>query len=78
MDQVDQTTFGGKNARRDGQEVVYVTEHAVFRLTPEGVALEEIAPGVDLDRDILDRMSLQPVMNQPPRGMPAEHFTAAL
>ncbi len=78
VDKVGQITFSGEHARRTGQEVVYVTERAVFRLTAEGVALAEIAPGVDLARDVLDRMSFRPVMKQEPRVMPAEHFTAAL
>ena len=78
VDKVGQITFSGKNARRTGQQVVYVTERAMFRLTDEGVALEEIAPGVDLARDVLDRMSFRPVMKEEPRVMPARHFTAGL
>ena len=78
VDKVGQITFSGKNARRTGQKIVYVTERAVFRLTAEGVALEEVAPGVDLDRDVLERMSFRPVINGNPSVMPADYFSAEL
>jgi len=71
---VDQITFSGPQALRQQQEVVYVTERAVFRLTTQGVALTEIAPGVDLQRDVLDRMAFRPVMPSTPVTMPAAPF----
>ena len=71
---VDQITFSGPQALRQGQEVVYVTERAVFRLTTDGVRLAEIAPGVDLARDVLDRMDFRPRTPQPPATMAAGHF----
>ncbi len=55
-------TFSGKRARELGQEVVYVTERAVFSLQPEGVRLEETTPGVDLKKDVLDRMGFPPLL----------------
>lgn len=59
---VPEVTFNGIDAVRRGQEVVFVTERAVFRLTPEGVELCEVAPGVDIERDILAHMDFTPKM----------------
>ncbi len=59
---VEHITFSGMEARRRGQQVVYVTERAVFRLDPDGVALVELSPGIDLQSDVLDRMDFRPVV----------------
>ena len=59
---VPEVTFNGTDAVRRGQEVVFVTERAVFKLTTEGVELTEVAPGVDIERDILAHMDFKPKM----------------
>ena len=74
MREVDQITFSGPQALRQGQEAIYVTERAVFRLTQQGVVLDEVAPGVDLQRDVLERMGFSPLMPKPPAPMSAVHF----
>ncbi len=59
---VEQVTFSGKTARQGNQQIFYVTERCVFQLTPDGVELIEIAPGVDLEKDILAQMDFQPII----------------
>ncbi len=73
---VQQITFSGIEALRRGQQAVYVTERAVFRLTPGGMVLTEIAPGVDPRRDVLERMDFAPLVPTDPAIMPAAHLTA--
>ncbi len=62
VNKVQQITFNGKFAAQNRQEVLYVTERAVFRLTMNGLELIEIAPGVDLEKDILAMMDFIPIM----------------
>jgi propionate CoA-transferase len=64
IEQVEQITFNGHDAALRQQEVVFVTERAVFRLTPEGLALAEIAPGVDIERDIVAHMGFRPLIGE--------------
>ena len=60
VNEVQQITFSAEYALKTGQEVYYITERAVFKLTKDGLCLLEIAPGVDLEKDILDKMHFKP------------------
>ncbi|MFZ5969734.1 MAG: acyl CoA:acetate/3-ketoacid CoA transferase [Bacillota bacterium] len=60
ISQIPEITFNGKDALRRGQEVIYITERAVFRLTSVGLELCEIAPGIDLEKDIMNQMGFKP------------------
>jgi len=71
---VEQITYSGKYGRERGQRALYITERAVFRLTPGGVELIEIAPGVDLDRDVLGRMGFKPAVSPNLAKMDARLF----
>jgi propionate CoA-transferase len=62
---VEQVTFSAKTAQMNNLQVLYVTERCVFALTQEGVELVEIAPGVDLEKDILAYMDFQPIIKKP-------------
>ncbi|MDH4560846.1 acyl CoA:acetate/3-ketoacid CoA transferase [Pseudomonas sp. BN411] len=63
--EVEHRTFAGRLAAESGKPVLYVTERCVFRLTTEGLELIEIAPGVELERDILQRMDFRPIVREP-------------
>jgi len=53
VEAVEQISFSGPRAVDQGQEIVYVTERCVMRLEKNGVTVTELAPGVDLERDVL-------------------------
>jgi len=75
---VEHRTFSGREASKRGQRVLYVTERCVFRLTGDGTdgALEliEIAPGIDLERDVLAQMEFRPVISAQLRQMDSALF----
>jgi propionate CoA-transferase len=60
VDEVEQVSFSGPRALERGQDVLYVTERAVFALGADGLTLIEIAPGIDIDRDILPFLGFRP------------------
>jgi len=62
VEQVEQLTFNGRDAALRQQEVSFITERAVLRLRPEGLELTEIAPGIDLERDVLAHMGFRPLI----------------
>jgi len=74
--QVQQVTFSADYARRTGQHVLYITERAVFRLVEQGLELTEVAPGADLERDILARMDFRPLISENLKEMDPRLFRA--
>jgi propionate CoA-transferase len=71
---VEQRTFSGQYAAAAGQPVLYVTERCVFQLTPDGLELIEIAPGIDLNKDVLAHVGFTPVINAEPKLMDQRLF----
>lgn len=74
---VEQITFSGEYARKVKQPVMYITERAVFELREDGVYLTEIAPGVQLQKEILDLMDFVPKMDGEPKVMEQTIFLDA-
>lgn len=77
VNKVDQITFSGPQSLVRGQQVLYLTERASFRLTAAGVELFELAPGIHLERDVLAQMAFKPKLSPTLRVLPAAYFTAA-
>lgn len=73
---VAQLSFNGPMARKKKQQVMIVTERAVFELCEEGVKLIEIAPGIDLQTQVLDKMDFQPIVSENLKLMDASLFNA--
>ncbi|MEY2954032.1 MAG: hypothetical protein RLZZ401_2119 [Pseudomonadota bacterium] len=76
VQRVDQITFSGPQSLLRGQEVLYLTERASFRLTAGGIELFEIAPGIDLQRDVLEQMAFAPRVAAELGVMADEFFSA--
>ncbi len=72
--EVEHRTFSAAQAAKRGQSVLYVTERCVLRLTPEGLLLAELAPGLDLERDVLALMEFRPLLPAVPATMDAALF----
>jgi propionate CoA-transferase len=75
VSQVEHRTFSGPYAAANSKDVLYVTERCVFRLIKEGLELIEVAPGIDIKGDILDRIDFEPIIRMP-REMDPRIFSA--
>lgn len=64
VERVEQITYSGEQALRAGHEMHLVTERAVFELRPAGLTLIEVAPGLDLERDVIGQMEFRPVIDK--------------
>ena len=74
--EVQQISYNGKLALQRGQNMYFVTERAVFRLTENGPMLIEVAKGVDLQRDILDKMEFKPLIAEDLRQIPTTIYSS--
>jgi acyl CoA:acetate/3-ketoacid CoA transferase len=74
VDEVEHVSFSGARAVAQGQDITYVTERCVLKLTAEGLAVTEVAPGVDLERDVLAQATFPLLMPTAPRLMDAALF----
>ena len=61
--ELEQITFSAKEALKNNQDIMYITERCVFKLTDKGLLLTEIAPNIDLDKDILSNMEFKPIVS---------------
>ena len=75
---VEQITFSGDYARKVGQPVMYITERAVFELKEDGMHLTEVAPGIDIQTQILDLMEFAPIIDGEPKLMDERIFKEEL
>jgi propionate CoA-transferase len=71
---VEQVTFSGELGSEKGQDVIYITERAVFQLNQNGIELIEIAPGIDLEKDILAHMEFKPAISKDLKEMDKKYF----
>lgn len=74
IEKVQQITFSGKYARKVNQPVMYITERAVFELKKDGLYLTEIAPGINLQKDVLDLINFKPKIDGTPKLMDERIF----
>ncbi|MFH0726482.1 MAG: CoA-transferase [Pseudomonadota bacterium] len=74
VDKLDQISFNGGIAMEEKRKVLYVTERCVFQLTPEGLQLIEVAPGVDVRKDIIEQMEFKPLLAENLKVMDKDFF----
>ena len=74
VEKVDQVTFSGSRAVAQGQDITYVTERCVMKLTPNGLVITELAPGVDLERDVLAQAKIPLAVAKDMKPMAASLF----
>lgn len=75
VNKLQQISYNGEIARKKGQKMHYVTERAVFELRPEGLTLTEIAPGIDLQTQVLDLMEFKPLISENLKTMDSALFS---
>lgn len=75
IERVEQVTFSGKLAAANNQPVLFITERCVFDVTPKGLRLVEVAPGVDIQNDIVAQMGFQPIIEGSPKTMDKRIFS---
>lgn len=75
IEEVPEITFNGKDAIKRGQEVYYVTERAVFKLTSSGLELIEVAPDIDIEKEIVQQMGFRPIISEKLQVMDARLFS---
>jgi propionate CoA-transferase len=74
VEELEQITYNGKYGWESGQEIFYITERCVFRRGSDGLEITEIAPGIDLERDILAQMEVWPKVVDDLKGMDVRLF----
>jgi acyl CoA:acetate/3-ketoacid CoA transferase len=75
---VDHVTFSGRMAQQRAQQVLYVTERCVLRLANEGLEVIEVAPGIDLNKDVLEQADFPLIVSPDLKIMDAEIFSESL
>jgi len=75
VEKVDKVGCSTKVMLEQGKDVLYVTERAVFGLTPDGLELKEVAPGIDIEKDVLAKMAFKPIIRREPKLMDSRIFT---
>ena len=78
VSQVEQVSFAGRRAVQQGQEVLYITERCVMKLTAEGLVITEKAPGINLHEDVIQQMDARVKLAERITDMPLSLFDEGL